>query len=334
MEIKKVLKTDQYDIGYTLLLPDSDRNQTCVLIVGGSLSHDRDGQIIKDGVGTGERFALKELAQKLLEGGYASLRYDRCGFGDTRCHTSPCGANDDDKAVLISLYRYLKGHKNIGKIILAGESAGGYFSCMAARDGLQADGYIFLGALCSNSPDMLRYNYERLYRFACQSEANMAWAKKVCLHWLTIGANIDTIILCAEEGVPCIDVEYAGYRLSYHTSRLAQEIREQPSELFCYIHNPTLILQGELDMNVPPNDRVEIARILLESGNYNVTCRCIPQTDHSFQLAPLSERERIIERFNFCSFRNPYSQELYDSILGWLNALYSPTSELSRRYKL
>ena len=67
MEIRDILHAAQYDIGYSLLLPHGDGPHTCVLIVGGSLSHDRDGQIVKDGVGSGERFALKELAQKLLE---------------------------------------------------------------------------------------------------------------------------------------------------------------------------------------------------------------------------------------------------------------------------
>lgn len=323
MEIRDILHAAQYDIGYSLLLPHGDGPHTCVLIVGGSLSHDRDGQIVKDGVGSGERFALKELAQKLLEGGYASLRFDRCGFGETCSRTERRGANDDDEAVLIALYRFLKEHPAIGKVILAGESAGGYFSCMAARDGIQADGYIFLGALCSDSPDMLRYNYERLYQFACQSEENMEWARKTCPTWLTIGANMDAVIAGAERGVPCVHISFAGCSFNYYTARLAQEIRERPADLFRHIQSPTLVLQGALDMNVPPHDRIEIARILLENGNGDVTCQSIAQTDHSFQLAPLSERERIMERFNFHSFQNPYSPELYRAVLGWLNARFA-----------
>ena len=86
MEIRDILHAAQYDIGYSLLLPHGDGPHTCVLIVGGSLSHDRDGQIVKDGVGSGERFALKELAQKLLEGGYAIISTWKCSGKSINAH--------------------------------------------------------------------------------------------------------------------------------------------------------------------------------------------------------------------------------------------------------
>ena len=56
----------------------------------------------------------------MLEGGYASLRYDRCGLV-ILVVIRPCGANDDDKGSSYFFVPLFKGHKNIGKIIL-GES--------------------------------------------------------------------------------------------------------------------------------------------------------------------------------------------------------------------
>src|SRR6186997_3273504 len=62
--------------------PQVVENQTCVVIVGGTLSDTRDGGM--DRKGAPPRDALKRLAKQLASAGYASLRYDRVGHGGSQ----------------------------------------------------------------------------------------------------------------------------------------------------------------------------------------------------------------------------------------------------------
>lgn len=62
-------------IAGTLTLPHAHDKVPCVVILGGTMSHDRDGAMRRPGAPV--RDALRRLAQVLAEGGYASLRYDK-----------------------------------------------------------------------------------------------------------------------------------------------------------------------------------------------------------------------------------------------------------------
>ena len=69
-------------IAGTLLSPTPSVAVPCVVILGGTLSHTRDGALTDPGVPN--RNALKRLADALAAAGYASLRYDRVGYGQSK----------------------------------------------------------------------------------------------------------------------------------------------------------------------------------------------------------------------------------------------------------
>src|SRR5262245_32490112 len=77
------------DVAGTLALPDAEHLKPggssripCVVIVGGTLSQTRDGGMNR--VGAPKRTALLKLAHSLADAGYASLRFDKVGYGESK----------------------------------------------------------------------------------------------------------------------------------------------------------------------------------------------------------------------------------------------------------
>src|SRR5690242_5482553 len=76
LETDVTISCDVAEAGGTLTVADhDDSKEACVVIVGGTLSHSRDGQMIRKGAPN--RDALRRLAHALAASGYSSLRYDK-----------------------------------------------------------------------------------------------------------------------------------------------------------------------------------------------------------------------------------------------------------------
>ena len=73
------IATPLAEVHGTLLMPHIEAKLPCVVILGGTLSQDRDGRLFDKNAPP--RDALKRLAEALDGGGYASFRYDRVGYG-------------------------------------------------------------------------------------------------------------------------------------------------------------------------------------------------------------------------------------------------------------
>ncbi|MEP0843654.1 MAG: alpha/beta fold hydrolase [Phycisphaerae bacterium] len=299
------------------LFPDAVSRVPCVVIAGGTMSHTRDGALSGVGAAGAQRDALRRLARRLAEGGYASLRWDKRGRGISPPGPQPV-TNEMEADDLAAAVKTARSHPRISAVIVAGESAGGYFACLAAANGVQADGYIFLGALASPSLAMFRHNYGRLKEWADRSPENRAWAERNALESLAVGSAYERMFEAAARGEKEYVIEFAGRRFTRFLGRIRTEMERPPLELFKHVRAPAMILQGERDLNVPPGDAELIGQALRSAGNRDVTVIIITGADHSFQYAAESEDDRIRDRFGFTSFYRLYSPRLYESTLSWL----------------
>jgi hypothetical protein len=303
----------------TLLVPDDDAHGRfpCVVLAGGSLSHTRDGGFIDPQGKSIRRDALKRLADRLAAGGYASLRWDKRGRGK-----SPAGPRppeiDDDTADVIAAIEFARKHPRVSRVIVAGESAGAYFACLASKQGYPADAYIFLGALCSDYEAMYAYNYGRLKEYADKSADNLRWVEQTALDGLAIGEHYKEMFAAARRGDASYTVSHGDYKRTMGLERLRTQTRVAIDEQFRYIRGPALVLHGTLDLNVPPADAANAERIMKEAGNEWVARVMIDGVDHSFQIAPPDADTRLRERYSFASFKRPYSDSLYSTMLEWL----------------
>lgn len=318
------------ELAATLYLPRlaDESPLPVVVLVGGSLSHLRNGGYVEPGRFVPPRTALKRLGERLAVSGYGAISWDKRGYGQTPAGEQPVSFAVET-ADLIAVMRYLRNQPWCGNIVLLGESAGAYLICRAARQGEAADAYIFLGALGSSVESLFAYNYGKLYNYARANKENWVWAEKNAPLSLEMGKRYGEMLAAARRGVECYLLARGKHKRLFPLVKIREELLDPPLEQFRYIKGPVLLLHGEQDMNVPPGDARLIGEVLGAAGNQQVTCLIIPCVDHSFQIAPADEDLRIRERHTFESFRRPYSEDLYHALLAWLRQVVPTTRQCS-----
>jgi pimeloyl-ACP methyl ester carboxylesterase/cytochrome c556 len=289
----------------------------CVVLAGGSLSQDRDGRLFREGAP--KRDALRRLAEALAVGGYSSIRYDRVGYGASKAKEGWTGSYEDESKVLAAVIAHARKRPGVASVAVAGESAGAYLACLAARDGAPADAYVFLGAHCGPGKEIYAYNFRRLVEHVERYPENLAWAKELRME-LALGRGYEAMFQAAAEGRSSFELVDGEFRASVDLARRREELRWPPDEAFRHIRAPVLALAGERDLNVAPGHAERIAAVLRRSGNERVEAVLIPDADHSFQASAESEHARMRERFTLESFRRPYQPRAYREIIRWLRA--------------
>jgi dipeptidyl aminopeptidase/acylaminoacyl peptidase len=306
-----------------LVLPEGIGPFPAVLLIGGTISDTRDGDPAASLEGKMPTHGmLRVTADHLASRGIASLRWDKRGVGESTgggrdTHADVWTDVDDAEKALHALSAVPE--VNSERIVVLGESAGGYFaSLLAARTDLPA-GYILQGALYTDIADMIAFNYGRVAVYCALGQEARQWVEQVAPMAYKMSQHWPELVAAARRG----DEEYkAGegdwaYRVTLR--RYHQELEYQPAEQFRHIQKPTLVIQGDKDMNVPPGDCYQVARALKQAGNDQVTLVIVPGADHSMQMAPADIESRIRERISFESFKRPYSDIFLNSLSEWIH---------------
>lgn len=321
------------NIGATLMPPQNDDADTpqkhvCVVLVGGTLSQTRDGGFQR--AGAPKRDAIKRLAHALAQQGYATIRYDKVGFGKSRAKGGWMGTYTNESQLAEAAIKYARNLNEVDRIVVVGESAGAYLACLAAKRGVEADAYVFLGGHCDSGAAIYEYNFGRLVRLA---EANADWktfAENRHRYELALGQTYKAMFEAAAQGKTTFEIRDGDFQQTVGLARRKEELDLPPDEMYRFIKSPTLALSGEFDLNVPPNHAAQIVNVLRKAGNHRCTCLLIPGCDHSFQISPQEEQTRLRERYNFDSFKREYSPQLYREIGAWLDDTlgYASSSKL------
>jgi pimeloyl-ACP methyl ester carboxylesterase/quercetin dioxygenase-like cupin family protein len=304
------------EVSGTLLMPRTDSKVPCLVLLGGTLSQTRDGGMTN--MALPPRHAMRSLAEELAAAGYATLRFDRVGYGESRAKKTWTGSYREESQVAAAAIRFARRQREASRVLVVGESAGAYLACLAAQDGVPADGYIFLGGLCSPAIEMYEYNFGRLVQYAERSPENMAWALEHARRDLALGRHYRELFEAAQAGHLEFEIVDGDYRTMQKLARRHEELEFPPDRMFRHIQAPVLALGGARDMNVPPSHPARIVQILHSIGNLNAVSLVIPSADHSFQRAADDPDTAWRERYTFESFRHPYASAMYRAIIAWL----------------
>jgi hypothetical protein len=145
------LDLPQGEVHGTVLVPHIHRPVPCAVILGGEISHDRDGRLA--GENAPPRDALHRLAEALQAGGYGSVRYDRVGCGQSKPGATWTGSDADQAAVAAAVIERAKKSRDFTKVVVIAERDAARIACLAAKAGAVADGYVLLGPR-RDLPDM------------------------------------------------------------------------------------------------------------------------------------------------------------------------------------
>ena len=280
----------------TLTLPAKEGNYPAVILITGSGAQNRDEEFYGH-----KPFLL--IADYLTTNGIAVLRYDDRGFGqssgDFISATSLDFVTDVESAI-----SYLKTRKEINKdnIGLVGHSEGGIIAPIVASKSKDVSFIVLLAGPGILGNKVLMQQSGLILKTLGASEAEIQKTKEInakiaeiiAKHQNTEALKIDLTKYIQEnfETIP------TGLKPTGITKEqfIAGQIESISSPAYQFIWNydpaptlqkvtcPVLALNGEKDLQVPPQENLTaIGNALRNGGNKNITIKELPNLNHFFQ---------------------------------------------------
>jgi pimeloyl-ACP methyl ester carboxylesterase len=282
----------------TLTLPRGAGPFPAVVLLSGSGPQDRDETLL------GHRPFLV-LADHLTRRGIAVLRYDDRGVGKSTGSTRAATMQDHATDALAAI-AFLQGRPEIqaDKIGLLGHSEGGVvaplaasqskevaFVIMLAGTGLPGEELMYLQgqalvkSVGGSAEDLTRTrNTQELMFTIVRKEKDDAAAEKQIYQQL---AEIKKKLSAEEQKI--FEEQQAVLENQIKmvlTPWFRHFLQYDPRPALRQLRVPVLVLNGELDVQVPPGENLrEIAKALKEGGNKDVTIKEMPRLNHLFQTA-------------------------------------------------
>jgi uncharacterized protein len=225
-----------------------------VVTITGSGPEDRDEE---SGALPGYR-PFRELADTLGRRGIAVLRLDDRGVNGSDAGP-PTATSADVADDIRAAVAYLRTRPEIdpGRIGLVGHSEGGSVAPMIAASDRAIRGIVLMAAPASSGREIVAEQN----RYVIDSVRHMT------------GPLRDSAIAGARR---------AADSLASRTPWMRFFFDYEPAVMARRVHAPVLILQGETDRQVPPNEAEKLAAAFRAGGNRDVTVRHFPATDHLF----------------------------------------------------
>ena len=303
------------------------RKVPAVLLIHGSLEHDRDGNMLKarDNRTVPVKNFFIEIAARFGEAGYAVFSWDRRGFGKSCGTPGNYFAQARDAQNALKMMRE-RPELDPDKIVVFGQSAGVYVATLLAKAGVKPALYILSGGLYRSYKGLMSFNYHRVRDYARASKENLKWVEENDLWGLALGVNMDRMFQAIEDGQDTFTISYKDHSWTQPIDREVYREDLAPSRLFCHINRPSLVIHGGDDMNVPLQDAHDIVKVLKANG-IDATLKIIPEADHSFQQIAPDLDTRLRERMSLACFARPYQEEYFNAMLDFMDQKLNQESD-------
>ena len=252
--------TRGYTLAGTLTRPKGAAKMPVVVTISGSGPQDRDSRI-----SIVPNYApFRDIADTLGRRGIAVLRFDDRGVGASGGAASRANATSADFADdVASAVAYLRARADIDgtRIALAGHSEGGFIAPMVAAKDPSVRAIALLAGPAYNGRRVLEFQNENAINAATQLTETQR----------------DSIRRTVPKGLDS---------LAAANTWMGFFMKTEPSAALRRVKQPTLVLQGNTDQQVTPEQADSIVTILKSSGNTRVTVQRFPATNHLFLVDP------------------------------------------------
>ena len=302
---------DNIKIAGTLTVPRGSGKYPAVLLITGSGGQDRNETI------AGHRPFLV-LADHLTRNGIAVLRVDDRGIGGTDLGSLTATSENFAEDVLAGV-NFLKQRKEIDpKMIgLIGHSEGGMIAPMVAARTNDVSFIVLLAGLGQRGEDIIYAQTELIHKaqgtHVDTTRHSVALAKKIHAIVKTetdekrleqrineeIAAYDRTLSDLQKQLFEPAATSTKAFIPFYKTAWYRYFIMFDPTPVLKNVKVPVLALNGELDLQVPAKENLDlIAAGLKAGGNADVTTKAFPKLNHLFQTSQtglISEYGKIEE---------------------------------------
>ena len=289
----------------TLTLPQKEGNYPVVILITGSGPQNRDEEIL------GHKPFLV-ISDYLTRNGIAVLRYDDRGVakstGDFKTATTADFATDVESAI-----SYLKTRKEINakKIGLIGHSEGGTIAPIVASKSKDVDFIVLLAGQGLSGDKLMLLQKEKIEQAMHIDEKEISkgqeifsGAYRIILESHTDDTNLKNKLntyfnQSFDNKLP--EEQVNAITNSITTTWMIYFLKYNPVPTLEKVKCPVLAIDGEKDLQVPPENLIAIKTALEKGGNKNVTTKLFPNLNHLFQDCKTglpSEYSEIEETFS------------------------------------
>ena len=297
-EREVVIACDWGDISATLSTP-AESSDIAVLIVAGSGPTDRNGN---SGQGLNS-YAYKMLADELVKGGVAILRYDKRAIGRSTLNdptTIPNLVFNDFVDDAVRCVDYLRG-EGFKKVVVVGHSEGGEIALhLALSEDVKVDGLVLL--CCPG------YSMDQI--LIAQLSAQLV------PQYIGLMATATNIIKSIKRG-DSVAVESIPQELLslFHPSVqpfLCSSMAFDPAELMSRVEQPTLIISGGRDIQVAKENADRLMAVAKCGEHIH-----FDQMTHILKSADTNDRIQQIMGI-YTNSKLPLTEGLSEAILGFV----------------
>ena len=308
-EVKFVNDKAGFSLAGTLTLPESGHDFPAMILIAGSGRNDRDETEMG-------HFLL--LSDYLTRNGYAVLRYDKRGVGESEGDYAGATTFDfaDDTR---SAIRYLESRPEMNheKIGLIGHSEGALIASIIAADSDEnVASIILMGGTGVNGIDVLLTQAELISRIngIPEDQIYITTETNRALYEIAASSGSDSLLAIEMREVqPELDDNMVNMLLS---PWLRTFFSIDPGDYISKVSCPVLAMTGEKDVQCPPElNLTAIERSLKKADNTNYQIETLPGLNHLFQT---SESGSPYEYNQLEEIMAPVALEL---ILKWLNSV-------------
>lgn len=319
------------ELAGTLTLPRGAARVAAVVLISGSGAQDRDESLL------GHKPFLV-LADHLTRNGIAVLRYDDRGAGQSGGSFAMATSLDFMTDALAAV-TYLASRQEIdaAKIGLIGHSEGGMVAPLAATRSDDVAFIVLLAGTGVAGEEILYAQGEQIARASGAPES--AIRKNVEAQRLIFaavkensgpGAADRVRGIMREQLASLTDAERAAMGLAGDMDAIIQAqtaqvtspwfrwfLTHDPAPVLEQVDVPVLALNGELDLQVPPDQNLPaIEAALRRGGNDDFTVRRLPGLNHLFQSATTGAPAE------YAQIEETFSPAALDLISAWINARF------------
>ncbi len=309
----------------TLTYPKKGSKFPAVVLISGSGAQDRNEEIVQH-----KPFLV--IADYLTRNGFAVLRYDDRGFGQSEGNFAS-GTTEDFATDAAAAVEYLKKRKEINnkKIGLIGHSEGGTICFINASKDKSLAFVVTLAAPALSGDSILMYQNRamiestgmdiehwleegepitvRAYNIVKYSTDSLSLADSLRKHYTDIQQAADPT-----HSVTATNIENA--IKSFTTPWMRSFIKLDPKRFVEQTSCPVLALNGEKDIQVDANINLNrLEKDLLRAGNRNARIKKYPSLNHLFQHCTKGSVEE------YGKIEETISPEVLSDISAWIHSI-------------
>lgn len=299
-ETNVVFQADDAFLYGTLRTPDGVGPYPTALILAGSGPLDRDGDH--------KRLPLsvsKDIAVLLSDVGWASLRFDKRGVGESGGNYMSTGFYDE-LADAIAALRWLQVQPTTASTIVVGHSLGAVYAAEMSATQPDLAGAVMLSYTVKTGEQTL------VWQAAALAETIPRFAKALLAIFRTsVGAQQAKAL----EKLKNTESDVARVKLQKVNAKWMREfIAYDPAPTLALTKTPLLAITGSKDIQVDPGDLAIVATVVGD----RVRTHVVPDVDHILrhEEAAVSNPRKYKEQI-----RRPIDERVTSALTSWLDTL-------------